>query len=136
MTGAPGNFSQDSIASGGSVAPGFAFGKRGVVSNAFLLANDVVSDDTGFPIKTTGSTITYIAVSNSQVSTFDVELYEHDGTTFTLLATATVTSSRTGDFTPVTPIAITTGKELAAKVSSGSCKDQVVLVFSTGDVPA
>lgn len=135
---APTIYQTNPFSSGGLVAPGFSFGKQGTVRNAFLLANNVPSDTTGFPIRTLNTVITYIAASNdNDTATYEAEVYEHNGTTFTLLTNISITTARSGDYTPPTPIAVTTGYELAVKINNvGSATNPVVILFTVGDVPA
>lgn len=136
MSDAPTVYQQDSIATGSVVAPSLSFGKQGVTNNAYLLQNGVPSDNTGIPVKTNNTEIVFVTVANSNnTATFDVEVYEHDGTTFTLLLSFTNTSSRSTDYTPPSPILATTDKELAVKITNGAATNPTVLIFATGDVP-
>lgn len=135
-TGAPSIRQVDSIATGSVVAPSLSFGKQGNVNNAYLLQNGVVSDKTGIPIKTDNTQLVFATVANSNdTATFDVEIYEHDGTAFTLLVTFTNTNARSTDYTPPSPISLTTDKELAVRITNGAATNPVVLLFATGDVP-
>lgn len=136
MTGIPSSYQVDSIATGSVVAPSLSFGKQGNVNNAYLLQNGVPSDNTGIPIRTDNTEIVFATVANSNnTATFTVEIYEHDGTTYTLLDSFTNTSARSTDYTPSSPIAVTTDKELAIRISGGAATNPVVLLFATGDVP-
>jgi hypothetical protein len=112
------------------------FQRSGNVSNSYLQIGSVVSDATGFPIRINDGELSFISVQNENVNTFDVSVYEWDGTTETLLSTVSVVSSEGSDFTPSTPIALTFGNSLRARVTSGSCKNPVLLVYIIGDVPA
>jgi hypothetical protein len=134
--GAPSTKKVDLLATGGIVAPSLTFGRQGNQNNAFLIQNNVVSDNTGIPIKTLNTQIVFVAVSNdNDTATFDVEIYEHDGTTFTLVASFTNTSARSTDYVPPSPINLTTDKELAVKITNGSATSPCVVIFATGDVP-
>lgn len=115
-------------------ANGVIFNRAGNVSNAYLSIGTVPCNDTGFPVKQTNAEITYTAVQVSGIYTFDVTIYEWNGTTETTLLTISVTSSNSGDYTPITPIDITQNNELRAKITSGSCKDPIVQVFFSGEL--
>lgn len=125
----------DEAATGGGTgaSPGFSFGRSGNVSSGAYLSNESVpSNVTGRPVDLTNARITQVSVSNENVNTFTIELEEHDGTTFVSLGTFSVTSARSNKFTGLS-ISITSGKEIAAKISSGSAKNPVVTVYVKGD---
>ena len=80
---------------GDSASPGFTWGKGGVVpTNTWLWNEGVPANRTGRNFPLYNGELIQIAVSNEIVNTFDVEIYEHDGTTFTLLATISLTAQR------------------------------------------
>lgn len=119
-----------------SASPGFSWGQSGnCTSNTWLTNETVPSDRTGrvFPLDD-GQLVAFV-VSNELINTFSMQLYEHDGTTFTLLGTFSLTAQRSRTFTSVDfgTISITKGKELAVKVSSGSCKNPVVIGIFSGN---
>lgn len=120
-------------------APGAMFNRSGNVSNAYLNVGTVVSSTTGFPVRLSNAELIFIAVTNSlNGQTYQVEIYEYNPilATETLKATVSVVSARGSDYTPPTPIPISYGNELRAKVNNvGSCKDPVVIAFTTGEVP-
>lgn len=119
-----------------TVPTGVIFTRSGnLTSGSYLQIGTVISSTTGFPLRVNNGVLSYISVQNENANTFDIEIIEWDGTTETVLATISVTSSLGGDFTPVTEIPITFGNSLRAKVSSGSCKNAVALVYIVGDVP-
>lgn len=120
-------------AASSGASPGFSFGRSGnTPSNAYLLNEGVPSNTTGRPVYLTNGHITQLSVANEIVSTFSIQLEEHDGTTFTTLGTFSVTALRSQKFSGLN-IAITSGKELAVKVASGSCKNPIVTVYVKGD---
>lgn len=109
-----------------SASPGFTWGSSGNVTSGSWLLNDTVpSNKAGRSIFLTGATLEYVFVRCELASTFSIEVYEHDGTTYTLITTVTITAARAGDF-PVASLPLTTSKELAMKLSSGSAKNPVV----------
>lgn len=119
--------------SGSGASPGFSFGRGGNVSGgAYLLNEGTPSNTTGRPIGLNNGRITGVVISNQDTNTYTIELEEHDGTTYTSLGTFTVTSLRSDEFLNLS-IPLTTGKEMSAKVSSGSCKNPVVTVYVKGD---
>ena len=118
---------------GTGASPGFAFGRSGNVTAGAYLSNETVpSNLTGIPIELVNGRITGLVVRNQDSNTFDVEIEEHDGTTFTSLGIFSVTASRGDNFFSL-DIEITIGKELAAKVSSGSAKNIKAILYVKGD---
>lgn len=118
-------------------APGAVFARPGSVKNAYLDIGTVKSDTTGFPIRLTGAEIIFLSVTNdNNTASFEFEVYEFDGVTETLLTTLVVTSSRSADFVPPVPIAITFGSELRGKINNvGTANNPVAIAFTTGEVP-
>lgn len=107
-----------------SASPGFSFGRSGNVSSgAWLQCETVPSNVTGRHVFLKGAKIKKIFVSNESANTFNIGIYEHDGTTYTLLTTVSLTAERKKDFT--VSIDITYNLELAMQVTSGSCKNVV-----------
>lgn len=119
-----------------TVPSGVIFSRSGNISNAYLQIGSVISSSTGFPVRVNDSSLSFISVQNELANTFSVTIYEWNGTAETALATINVTSALGADYTPPTPVTLTYGTSLRAKVSSGSCKNPVVLVYLVGDVPA
>lgn len=120
-------------ATGVSASPGFTWGRKGVVSatnKVYLLNDEVPSNITGRIVKFTNPVIRAVQVSNGEPSTFTITIQEHDGTTFTSLVSVSLTAQRSKeeDFN----IPVTSGKELAVKVTAGSCKNPVVGVILDG----
>ncbi len=109
-----------------SASPGFTWGKSGnVTANTWLLNDSVPSNKAGRAIFITDATLEAVFVRCELAATFDLEIYEHDGTTFTLIETVNVVASRSEDFIFGTPFSLTTGKELAIKLINGSAKNPV-----------
>jgi hypothetical protein len=112
---------------------GFVFGKNGTApSETWLVNNDVPSNMVGIPISFDNGFVDRVIVRNSDAaSIFDVEIYEHDGTTFNLVTTVSVSSSR-GNIAENINYSTTKGKELAAKISSGTARNPKVSVIVKG----
>lgn len=110
------------------------FTKQGVSNNTYLLIGNVPSDNTGFPVRLANAEITYAAVQVSSSSTFDIQIFEWNGTNETLLLTINVVSGLSGDNTPLTPISITQNNQLRAKVVTGAATNPIVQVFFSGEL--
>ena len=112
--------------SGVSASPGFSWGRSGNVSSGAWLQNDSVPSNLSgrnFPLY--GGSLMQLSVSNELANTFDISIYEHDGVTYTLLATISLVAQRSKSQT-YTGVSVTRNKELAIKVTSGACKNPVV----------
>jgi len=119
-----------------SASPGFVFGAGGNTGagDLWLQNNGVASNQVGIPVLINNPTLTALAIRNSDATaSFTIEVYEHDGTTFTLVHTESITTSRGDDFILVTPATLTYGKELAVKKTSGSAKDLKVICLLGGN---
>lgn len=109
-----------------SASPGFTWGSSGNVTSGSWLLNDTVpSNKAGRSIFLTNATLEYVFVRCEDPTTFSVQVYEHDGTTYTLITTVSIVAVRAGDF-PIASLPLTTGKELAMRVTAGSAKNPVV----------
>jgi hypothetical protein len=116
---------------GVSASPGFTWGKSGNVNTNQYLDNDgVQSNRTGRLVVFDSPVIRQVLVANENANTFDITIQEHDGAVFTDLVTISLSAQRNKSESFSMPI--TTGKELAVKVSSGSCKNPVVGVILDG----
>lgn len=116
---------------GVSASPGFTWGRSGNSTSGTYLQNDTVpSNVTGRGIFLIGGSITNISIANENVNTFDIKVQEHDGTTYTDLTTVSIVAARSGNFPVAIPV--TTGKELAILVNSGSGKNIVVALHLKG----
>lgn len=117
-----------------SASPGFTWGKNGGVStNTWLTNNEVSSNRTG---RTTAllqnPKIVTIFSGSSSLDTYDLSIYEHEGNeiNLTLLITVSVSLSRSGVFEVDVPV--TSGRQLATRVTSGSAQNLVVGVVLNG----
>jgi len=110
-----------------SASPGFSWGKAGNANANTWLANEgVPSNITGRNIFLINPKLTAIYTACASAATYTLEIYQHDGITYTLLTTLSVTAQRTKAFIFDPPILLTTGKELAVKIGSGSAQNIVV----------
>lgn len=116
------------------ISPTLSWGRSGTVRSGSWLQNETVpSNLTGRYTSLYNCTLTSISVSNENANTFDIQLYEYDGSTYYLLATISLSSQRSK--TQIySGVSITRGRELAIKVSSGSCKNPVVQVLLYGNI--
>lgn len=109
-----------------SASPGFTWGDSGnIVSGSWLLNDTVPSNKAGRRIFLDSATLEAVFATNENISTFDLAVYEHDGTTYTLITTVSIVAARGAEFN-IASLPLTTGKELAIQVSSGSCKNVTV----------
>lgn len=107
-----------------SASPGFTWGRSGNITAGSWLLNDTVpSNLTGRNIFLYNAQIEMIYTSNELVNTYDLSIYEHDGTTYSLLSTISVVAAKSVESYLSTPVSITKGKELAAKIETGSGKN-------------
>lgn len=113
----------------------FSWGRSGTVSSGTWLQNETVPSNTaGRTIGMTSPTLERLFISNESVNTFDIEVYQHDGTTYTLLTTVSMVAQRANYFDFAPPIVCTTGKEMAVKISSGSCKNVIAVAILKGGI--
>ena len=109
-----------------SASPGFSFGRASNVNaGTWLQCETVPSNKAGRFVYINSANIERLFVSNEIVSTFSIEIYEHEGdeVNLTLLSTHTVTAARGGSF--IVNVSATTGRQLALKLSTGSARNVV-----------
>lgn len=119
---------------GASASPGFSFGRRGNVhSNSWLLNEGVPSNRAGRFVYINNPVINQLFIASENVSTFTVEIYTHlgDEVSLTYVDEATVTAARGGVFTIDTPIS--SGVQIALKLTSGSAKNIIAGLQLSGD---
>jgi hypothetical protein len=119
---------------GMSASPGFTWGRKGNINSAsavaYLLNDDVPSNITGRIVLLQDAIIRQILITNGAASTFNVTVEEHDGVTYTSLITVSVVADR--DTAAVVNVPVTTGKQLAVRISSGSANNPVVGLILNG----
>jgi len=110
-----------------SASPGFTWGRSGNVNNNSWLLNDSVpSNKAGRTVALVDPEITQIFVANEDINTFDIGIYEHEGDeiNLTLLGTVNVVAGRSATFS--VSFTVTSGRQLATRVTSGSAKNLVI----------
>lgn len=121
---------------GASASPGFNFGRSGNVGSGTWLnvTGNVPSNRAGITVALNSPEITQVFVANQNINTFDIGIYEHEGdqVNLTLLGTVSVVSSRSETFTVSIPV--TSGRQLAVRVTSGSTKNVNVGLQLKGNV--
>ena len=119
-----------------SASPGFIFAFPGNNSSgSWAEGSGIPSNKTGIPILQNNPELTATAAyCENNTATFTLEIFEHDGTTFTSITTISVTSARGKTTVYGTPFTLTQGKELAVQVTSGSIKNGIVTLILGGDV--
>jgi len=128
-------------ATGVSASPGFTWGRQGsqdgTVNKPYLLNNEVPSNIAGRAIFFTSPTIRKILVTRGvtpggtpfPACTFEVQ--EHDGSTYTTIASLSLIAGQR-DKEQTFTVPVTSGKELAVRVTSGLCHNPVVGVILDG----
>lgn len=114
-----------STTAGASASPGYSFGRSANASAGtwLLITGSVPSNKTGIPVAISNPSLTLVSVGNENINTFNVSIYEHEGdeTNLTLLTTVSVINARTQSFEVDIPV--TAGRQLAARITSGSTKN-------------
>lgn len=125
------------LTGGSSASPGYTFGKSGNVSSGtYLQQESVPSNITGRTVGVSNGLVVEVDVGSQDADTYDLSIYSHDGDSInlTLLVTVSVVAARTGTFLLGPPVPIAKGKQLAARISSGSCKNPGVVVIVKGSL--
>jgi len=106
--------------------PGFSFGRSSNVNNGtWLLCETVPSNKAGRYVYINNAVIETVFVGSETISTYDLEIYAHDGDSvnLALLGTVSIVSSRGGAFS--LGQAVATNKHLAIKLVNGSARNIV-----------
>jgi len=112
---------------GASASPGASWGSSGNNATGTWLVNEgVPSNKAGRTIFLNNAKISKVFTATEDLNTYTIAIYEHSGNeiALTLIDSFVVTAARTASFS--TDLTITTGKQLAVKISSGSAKNIVV----------
>jgi len=112
-------------------SPGFSWARSGNTPTNTWLSNGTVPSNQAGRIVPVDGEISDIYVANENINTFDISIYERTGAVFTLLATISVTATRTKT-QHYTGISVDKGDELSARLTSGSAKNPVVGVVIKG----
>lgn len=120
---------------GVSASPGFSWGRSANVSAGTWLLNDSVpSNRSGRTVNLVDPAITAISIAVEDIATFDVTIYEHDGDSINLTSLGTINVVSARSFTAFLNFPVTSGKQLAVRVTSGSAKNIVVGLQLSGTV--
>lgn len=121
---------------GVSASPGFSFGRSANVGlNTWLVVTgSVPSNKAGITVALANPEITQIFVGNEDISTFDITVYEHEGdeVNLTSLGTVSVVAMRSDTFD--VSFSVTSGRQLAVRVTSGSAKNLNVGLQLKGNI--
>jgi len=119
---------------GASASPGFTWGRSGVSGSGTYCLNDAVpSNKAGRTVVLNSAKIVKLFTASEDLDTYTLQIYYHDGNeiNLTLVTTLTVTASRTGDSGTIS-ISVPNGKQLAAKLNTGSAKNLIVGIIMQG----
>lgn len=133
-----GSYLKDFLRISAIASPGFSFSRLGVVQNSWLSFEGVPSNQTGAPMHFTDAVVLGYVIATSKIDTYDVEIYEHDTSTFTLLSTLNIVSKDFEKKILASPVSLTTDKRLGAKISSvapNTATDPSLLLLVRGDLP-
>lgn len=120
---------------GVSASPGFSWGRSGNLSTNTWLNNDGVSSNrAGRTVNLIDPVITAYSIANEDINTFDISFYEHDGDSINLTLVGTVAVIAARSQSGFVNLAITEGKQLAIRITSGSAKNVVVGLQLSGTV--
>jgi len=109
-----------------SASPGFSFGKASNVNNgSWLQCETVPSNKAGRYVYINNAVVTRVFISSETISTYDIEVYSHEGDSvnLTLLGTVSIVAVRGDEFS--VSWSVTTGTQLALKLVNGSGKNLV-----------
>jgi hypothetical protein len=104
---------------GASASPGFSFGRSSANNGTWLRrVGEIPSNRTGVTVGIQNPEVSQIFVSNENIETYTVGIYEHDGDSINLvqLGTVSVTSARGGNFNVSFPTS--QGKQIAVRIET------------------
>lgn len=124
------------VEAGASASPGFNFGRSANVNSGTWLqvTGGVPSNRAGITVALSNAEVKEIYVANQNINTFDITIYEHEGdeVNLTSLGTVSITSSRSASFS--VSYSVTTGRQLAVRLTSGSAKNINVGLQISGSI--
>jgi len=124
------------VEAGASASPGFNFGRSANVSAGtwLLVTGSVPSNRAGITVALSNAEVKEIFVANQDISTFDISVYEHEGDeiNLTLLGTVSVINARSASFSVT--YTVTTGRQLAVRLTSGTAKNLNVGLQISGSI--
>ena len=119
---------------GNTASPPFSFGRSGNNASGTWLTRvgGAPSNRSGVNVPFIDSKVVKISSNSENLDTYDIGIYQHDGDSInlTLIATVSVVASRQESFDVSLPL--TTGRQLAVRIVSGSAKNIGVDLTLTG----
>ena len=110
-----------------SASPGYTWGIPGAQTSGTWLHNDGQSSNlAGRAVQFASPVIKTVGLRSGAADTYNLGIYQHDGTTYTLLYTIVTVGSRAEDIIGLS-VAVTQGKELAVRLTSGTITDGLVV---------
>ena len=110
---------------GVSASPGFQFGRAGNLNDGTYLytVGGVPSNRAGITVALDNPVITAVYVANQNISTFDIQIFQHDGNEagITFVGTVSIVNARSGTFAVNFPLI--KGRQLATRVNFGSARN-------------
>lgn len=120
---------------GVSASPGFTWGRASNVNSGTWLLNDSVpSNKAGRTVNLINPILTAVSVAVEDIATFDITFYEHDGDSINLVSLGTISVTAARSYNAFINFPVTQGKQIAVRVTSGSCKNIVVGLQLSGEV--
>lgn len=117
-----------------SASPGFTWGKSGNIGPGTYMDNDTVpSNLAGRMVPIVSGYLSEVFVSNEDNNTFTIVAQKRTGSTFTDLATISLTNQRT-KVQSVSGALVLYGDEIAVKIGTGSAKNPVVGIVILGNL--
>lgn len=121
---------------GASASPGFSYGRSSANDGTWLnRVGEVPSNRTGVTVGIQNPVVSQVFVSNENIETYTVGIYEHEGDSInlTLLGTVNIVAARSGAFT--VSFVATQGRQLAVRIETvvGSLQNVGVDVILTGN---
>lgn len=114
-----------------SSSPGFTWTRAGnIPAGTWLQVGASPSNQASHIIDIDNPKMKKLTIATTSISTFDLEFYERDGATFTLVHTESIAASRVHESNVL--VSLTKGTELAVKLSSGAATGLVVDAQLTG----
>jgi hypothetical protein len=106
-----------------------------VTPNTWLYRVGLIpSNKTGVPVVLTNAKITKIQIGTEDVANYSLEIYEHEGNEVNLTYITTVNVSGVRTYGLSTSLNVTTGRQLAVMVKTGSPKNIGVDLVLKGGV--
>lgn len=118
-------------------SPGFVFGYGGnAPNNTWFNNEEVPSNKVGVPVRFSSASIQEINIGVEDLTNMDVSVYEHDGDeiALTLLTTVSIVVGDGRTKTHSVNVPVSTGRQLAIRITSGSSKNPKVTLLIKGEL--